>query len=153
MNGKQLVTTISPKAINALIQCAESIVIPSRSNGLIKCKAPKATCGEHYEKVCIFEPSNRCKSDFSEYHTYEGTVVMGDKLKDSGIFHNAMTTNSGRHVKITQNTNMELLKSCPEDKICTIHKVVTFHILRKNTDLKLLKRICMQFPLETSQDK
>ena len=85
MNGKQLVTTINIKATNALVQCAEYIVIPPRKNALIKCKAPKATHKEHYEKVCVFEPSNRHKLDFSECHTYKGTVVMGDELKDSGI--------------------------------------------------------------------
>ena len=71
MKGKKLVTTISTKAFNALVWCAESIMIPPRSIALIKCKAPKTTCREHYEKVCVFEPSNRHKSDFSEWHTYE----------------------------------------------------------------------------------
>ena len=52
---------------------------------------------------------------------------MGDELKDSGIFQIAMTNNSGSQVKITRNTNIGLLKSCAEDKICTIHKVGTFH--------------------------
>ena len=52
---------------------------------------------------------------------------MGNELKASGIFHIAMTNNSGRHVKITRNTNMGLFKSCAEGKMCTIHKVVTFH--------------------------
>ena len=90
-------------------------MISLRSNALINCKAPKVTCIEHYEKVCVFEPPNRHKSDFSECHTYEGTVVMGNELKDSGIFHIAMTNNSGRHVKITRNTNMGSLNSCAED--------------------------------------
>ena len=54
MNGKQLVITISTKAINAPVQCAEFIVIPPRLNALIKCKAPKGTCREHYEKVGVF---------------------------------------------------------------------------------------------------
>ena len=48
-------------------------------------------------------------SGFSECHTYEATVVMDDELKESGIFHIAMSNNSGRHVKFTRNTNMGLL--------------------------------------------
>ena len=53
MNRKQLTAAISTTAINALVQCAESIVIPPRSNALIKCKAPKITCRKHYEKMCL----------------------------------------------------------------------------------------------------
>ena len=127
MNRKQLTTTISTTAINALVQCAESIVIPPRSNALIKCKAPKITCQKHYEKNCVFEPANRHKADFSECHTYEGTVVMDDEVKNSGIFHIAMSNQHGRHVKITRNAGMGLLKSCTEDKVCSIHRIVTFH--------------------------
>ena len=44
MNRKQLTTTISTTAIQGVVQCAESIVIPPRSNAFIKCKAPKITC-------------------------------------------------------------------------------------------------------------
>ena len=44
MNRKQLTTTISTTAINALVQCAESKVIPPRSNECIKCKAPNIIC-------------------------------------------------------------------------------------------------------------
>ena len=58
MNGQQLTTTISTKAINALVQCAESISIPPRSNAMIKCKAPKAMCHQNYGRICVFEPSS-----------------------------------------------------------------------------------------------
>ena len=49
MNRKEMTTTISTTAINALVQCAESIVIPPRSNALIKCKAPKIR--SHVESI------------------------------------------------------------------------------------------------------
>ena len=49
MNGKQLTTTISTTTINALVQCADSIVIPPSSNALIKCKVPKITSRKHSE--------------------------------------------------------------------------------------------------------
>ena len=146
-------TTTSTKAINALVYCAESIVIPPTSNVLIKCKAPKTTCREHYEKVCVFEPSSRHKSEFSEYHTYEGTEVMGDKLKDSGIFHIAMTNNSGRCVKITRNTNMGLLKSCAEDQICTIYKVVTFHKTKEEPRDKIVDKNIYTIPIRNKPGK
>ena len=35
MNGQQLTTSISTRAINALVQCAESISIPPRSNAVV----------------------------------------------------------------------------------------------------------------------
>ena len=121
MNRKQLTTAINTTTINALVQCAELIVIPPRSNALIKCKAAKITCQKHYEKICAFKSANRHKSDFSECHTYE------DTMKNSGIFHIVMTIQSGRHVKITRNDSMGLLKSCAEDKVWTVHRIVTFH--------------------------
>ena len=86
MNRKKLTTIISTTAFNALVQCAELIVILPRSNALIKCKVPKITCLKHYEKICIFEPANRHKADFSECHTYEGTVVMDDEVKNQVYF-------------------------------------------------------------------
>ena len=69
---------------------------------------------------------------------------MDDEVKNSGIFQIAMTNQSGRHVKITRNASMGLLKSCAEDKLCTIHRVVTFQQKPQwNPNLKLLKRVCM----------
>ena len=81
MNGQQLTTTISTKAINALVQCAESISIPPRSNAMIKCKAPKAMCHQNYGRICVFEPSSRHTSDNASCHTYNGTVVIDDDVK------------------------------------------------------------------------
>ena len=52
---------------------------------------------------------------------------MDDEVKNSGIFHIDMTNQSGRHVKVTRNDSMGLLKSCAEDKVCTIHRIATFH--------------------------
>ena len=40
-NGKVIVTTVSNKAINALVQCTEAITLPPFTNALIKCKVPK----------------------------------------------------------------------------------------------------------------
>ena len=54
MNGQQLTTTISTKAINALVQCAESIIIPPRSNAVVKCRVPKVMCYQNYERICVF---------------------------------------------------------------------------------------------------
>ena len=41
MNGQFLTTTLSTKDINALVQCAEAVVIPPKSNAKIPCKANK----------------------------------------------------------------------------------------------------------------
>ena len=151
INRKQLSTSISTTATNALVQSAESIVIPPRSNALIKCKASKITCQKHYEKICGFEPANRHEAGFSECHTFEGTGVMDDEVKNPGTYHIAMTNKSGRHVKITRNASMGLLKFFAEDKVCTIHRIVTFHKPKRNPNLKLLRRLYMQYLSETSQ--
>ena len=52
MDGKYLTTTISTKQINALVQCVESIIIPARSNAMIKCRAPKAMRHQNFERIC-----------------------------------------------------------------------------------------------------
>ena len=140
MNRKQLTTIISTTTIYALVQCGESIVILPRSNALIKCKAPKITLQKHYENFCVFEPANRHKADFSECHTCEGIVVMDDEVKNSGIFHIAVTNQSGRHVKITRNAIMGLLKSCAEDKVCTIYRIVTFHKTKEEPKPKVVEK-------------
>ena len=56
---------------------------------------------------------------------------MDEEVKNSGIFHIAMTNQSGWHVKITRNASMGLLKSCAEDKVCSIHRIVTFHKIKE----------------------
>ena len=37
-----------------------------------------------------------------------------------------MTNNSNQHVKVTKNQTLGMLKSCDQDQICTIHRLVTF---------------------------
>ena len=123
MNGQQLTTTISTKAINALVQCAESISIPPRSNAMVKCRAPKVICHQNYESICVLEPSNRHTSNNAACHTYNGTVVMDDDVKRSGMFEIAMTNTSWKTVKI-RSTNIGLLKSCVQDEVCTIHQIL-----------------------------
>ena len=97
-NGKHLTTTISTKAINALVQCAEVIVIPPRSNAMVKCKAPKVACQQHFEKICLFEPSSKHTSDNAACHTYNGTIVMDNHVASSGIFEIAFTNTSYKTV-------------------------------------------------------
>ena len=104
MNGQQLTTTISTKAINALVQCAESIIIPPRSNAVVKCRVPKVMCHQNYERICVFEPSNRHTYDNAACHTYNDTVVMDDDVKRSGIFEITMTNTSWKTVKLEEET-------------------------------------------------
>ena len=104
-------------------------------------------------RKCVFEPANKYKSDFSECHTYESTVVMDDELKNSGIFHIAMINQSGRHLKITRNANMGLLKSCAEDKVCTIHRVVTFNKTKEEPKPKVVEKNMYAIPVRNKSGK
>ena len=70
MDGKYLTTTISTKAINAMVECVKSIVIPARSNAMIRCRAPKAMYQQNFERICVFEPSSRHTSENAACHTY-----------------------------------------------------------------------------------
>ena len=37
-----------------------------------------------------------------------------------------MTNNSNQHIKVTKNQTLGMLKSCEQEQICTIHRLVTF---------------------------
>ena len=117
MNGQFLTTTLNTKDINALVQCAESVVIPPRSNAQIPCKANKMVCQSSFERICRFEPSSRLHSDNSSCHTYDGIVVIEQEVKSSGIFHIVMTNKSQGTIKINKNSGLGLLKSCDQENI------------------------------------
>ena len=51
-----------------------------------------------------------------------------------------MTNESGRHVKITRNASMSSLKSCAEDKVCTIHRIVKFHKTKEEPESKVVEK-------------
>ena len=146
-NGKHLTTTISTKAINALVQCAEVIVIPPRSNAMVKCKAPKVACQQHFEKICLFEPSSKHTSDNAACHTYNGTIVMDNHVASSGIFEIAFTNTSYKTVKIRKHTNLGLLKSCIEEEICTIHEILTFDTPNGKTEPETVKKNMYSIPV------
>ena len=57
---------------------------------------------------------------------YEGTVTTDDEIVQRGISNVVMTNTSMKHVKINNNQTMGMLRTWQDDKICTIHKVVTF---------------------------
>ena len=76
---------------------------------------------------------------------------MDDEVKNSGIFHIAMTNQSGRNIKITRNASMDLLKSCAEEKVCTIHRVVTFHKTKEEPKPKVVEKSMYAIPEETGQ--
>ena len=65
---------------------------------------------------------------------------MDDEEKNSSTFHIAMTNQSGKHVKITRNVSMGLLKSHVKDKVCTIHRVVTFHKTKEESKHKFVEK-------------
>ena len=74
----------------------------------------------------VFEPSYRHRSNYIDYHTYEGLVTVDEHTASSGSFDIIMTNNSNRYVKVTRNQTLGMLQYCDSDQICTIHRIVTF---------------------------
>ena len=147
-NGKVIATTVSDRAISALVQCTEAITLPPFTNALIKCKVPNILKSKRFEKFCLFEPSYRHKSDYAECHTYEGIVVMDNEVVNSGIFHVAMTNGSSRHIKITMVRLWEY--SNPVMKIIYVLyiRLQPFSKLVKTQNHNWLKKKCTAFQLE-----
>ena len=58
--------------------------------------------------------------------TYESIVTLDDSVMSSGTFNIVLTNKSNKHIKVTKGHTMGMLKTCEEDKICTIHRAVTF---------------------------
>ena len=125
-NGQPFADTLHTNDINALVFSTESIVIPPFSNAFIKCKMPKVKRQAHLGKTCVFEPSVRLKAVYTGCTTYEGIVTIDDNIFQSGIFNVVMTNASMKHVKINNNQTMGMLRTCQDDKICTIHRIVSF---------------------------
>ena len=44
----------------------------------------------------------------------------------SGSFEIVMTNNSNQHIKVAKNQTLGMLKSCEQEQIHTIHRLVTF---------------------------
>ena len=80
----------------------------------------------HLGKTCVFEPSVRLKAVYTGCTAYEGIVTIDDDIFQSGIFNIVMTNTSMKHVKINNNQMMGMLRTCQDDKICTIHRIVSF---------------------------
>ena len=125
-NGKSFVDTLHTNDINALVFSTESTVIPTFSNAFIKCKMPKVKRQEHLGKTSIFEHSVRHKAIYTGCTTYEGIVNTNDEIFQSGIFNAVVINTSMKHVKINNNQTMGMLSTCQDDKICTIHRIVSF---------------------------
>ena len=151
MNGKYLTSTSTPKQINTLVTCAESIVIPARSNALVKCKAKKALCHNNFERTCVFQPSSRHSPDNATCHSYNGTVFVDEEMKDSGIFEIAMTNTSWLPIKIRANERMGLLKSCIEEEICSIYNVVNFEKPKDKPKSEKVEKNTYSIPFRNSK--
>ena len=124
--GKTIAQTIPTKQINFIVFCCESTVIPPLSNAKIKCSAPKVKSRANSGQNLLFEPSNRHKSNYLNCNTYNGLVTFDEHTAGSGSFDIVMTNNSSQYVKVTKNQTLGMLKSCDQDQICTIHRLVTF---------------------------
>ena len=48
------------------------------------------------------------------------------KTQSLGLFEIVMTNNSNQHIKVAKNQTLGMLKSCEQEQICTIHRLVTF---------------------------
>ena len=125
-NGKPFADTLHTDDINALVFSTESTVIPPFSNAFIKCKMPKVKRQAHLGKTCVFEPSARLKAVYTGCTTYEGIVTIDHEIFQSGNFNAVMTNTSTKHVKINNNQTTGMLRTCQDDKICTIHRIVSF---------------------------
>ena len=113
--------------INALVFSTENTVIPPFSNAFNKCKMPKVKRQAHLGKTCVFEPSVRLKAVCTGCTKYEGIVSIDDEIFQSGIFNVVMTNTSMKHVKINNNQTMGMVRTCQDDKICTIHRIVSLN--------------------------
>ena len=125
-HGKPFEQTIASSTINAPVFCIGSIVIPLYSNGYIQCEVPKKKLKANLGKNCVLEPSYKHKSNHVNSTIYEGIVILDDIVVSSGTFNIVMTNKSNKHGKVTKGHTMGMLKTCQEDQICTIHRVVTF---------------------------
>ena len=77
-------------------------------------------------KNCVFEPSYKHRSNYANCTTYEGTVTLDNSVVSLGTFNTVTTNKFNKHIKVTKSHTMGILKTCEEDWICTIHRVVTF---------------------------
>ena len=75
---------------------------------------------------CVFEPSVRLKAAYTGCTTHEGIVTIDDEIFQSGIFNVVMTNTSMKHIKINSNQTMGMLRTCQDDKMCIIHRTVSF---------------------------
>ena len=66
------------------------------------------------------------RSNYVNCTTYEGIATLHDSVDSSGTFNIVMTNRSNKPIKATQGHTMGMLKTCEEDQIYTIHRVVTF---------------------------
>ena len=71
-------------------------------------------------------PLSDLKAVYTGCTTHEGIVTIDDNIFQSGIFNVVMTNASMKHVKINNNQTMGMLRTCQDDKICTIHRIVSF---------------------------
>ena len=63
-NGMPFAETLPTHDINALVFCAESMVLPSYSNGYITWRLPRAKGKPYIGKSCVFEPSLKHRSQY-----------------------------------------------------------------------------------------
>ena len=124
--GKPFEQTIPSSTINALVFCTESIVIPPYSNGYIQCKVPKEKLKASLGKNSVSGPSYKHRSNYVHSTTYKGIVTLDDSVVSSGTFNTVKTNRSNKHIEVTKGHTMDMLKTCEEDQICTIHRVLTF---------------------------
>ena len=124
--GRPIAQTISTRQINSIVFCCEGMIIPPFSNAKIRCTAPKVRSRASPGLNLVFEPSNRHKSHYANCKTYNGLLTFDDQNTKSGSFEIVMINNSNQHIKVAKNQTLGMLKSCEQEQICTIHRLVTF---------------------------
>ena len=79
-NGIPFAEKLPTNGVNALVFCTESTVIPTYSNGYIKCKMSKAKGKAYIGQSCVFEPAFKHRPLYSYCNTYEGFVTVDDNI-------------------------------------------------------------------------
>ena len=77
-------------------------------------------------QTCVFKLSVSHKAIYTGCITYEGIVTIDDEIVYSGNFNVVMTNTSMKHVKINKNKTIGMLRTYQEDRIHTIHRIISF---------------------------
>ena len=127
INGRAFAETIPAKHIQAIVFCFEGALLPPYSHGHIPCRLPKLLMHSNPGRNFVFKPSYKHRSNYSVCDTYDGLATLDETIVKTGIFNIVMTNRSNEHIKVNKGQTIDMLRTCKEDQICTIHKKPLFN--------------------------